>query len=221
MMRYTIRNGTFMSYQSSAKQDFPSHFGHSQAPENNPFKYKKLWYHGTFVKEKKKIPLKIPLVDMEVARQVPDNRASYIHLLLFTAIVHLQHQRAEIVLQECCKLGPTNSHPCLLAAKLCYEQLGLIDRGLEYSREALEREKSHPQGLLARCYLSEGVGYSLKSSQIYFQKERQELVLKAFECFHKFVPFPNSFLSFFHQLFKKINDCTFSERNLWTRTIIW
>ncbi|KAG1708461.1 Tetratricopeptide repeat protein 7B [Nymphon striatum] len=94
-------------------------------------------------------------------------------------------ERAELVLKECSKLAPTNSHPCLLAAKLCYENLGMIDKGLQYAQEALEREKMQPQGLLARCLLTEGVGYSLKSSQTYIQKERQELVQKAFECFHR------------------------------------
>ncbi|XP_064490082.1 tetratricopeptide repeat protein 7B-like [Ornithodoros turicata] len=94
-----------------------------------------------------------------------------------------KHSRAILMLKECMRLQPNNSFPCLLAAKVCLENMGHIEEGVEYAEKALEREKQHPQDLLAQCHLVLGVGYSLTALQRRPQGKRSEYKARAFQSF--------------------------------------
>ncbi|XP_067119530.1 tetratricopeptide repeat protein 7B isoform X2 [Centruroides vittatus] len=96
-----------------------------------------------------------------------------------------KHNRAYLVLQECIRLQPNNPLPCLIAARICYENLNQVDNGLKMSEKALERELSQSQGLLSRCHLFVGVGLELMSEQVRPQTHRQQLRSKAFDAFLK------------------------------------
>ncbi|KAH6924627.1 hypothetical protein HPB50_020860 [Hyalomma asiaticum] len=94
-----------------------------------------------------------------------------------------KHLRATLMLKECSRLQPHNSFPCLLAAKVCLENLGNIEQGVEFAEEALNREKRNPQSLLAQCHLVLGVGYALMAEQRRPQSKRAEFKASAFQCF--------------------------------------
>uniref|UniRef100_A0A224YL41 Calmodulin binding protein n=1 Tax=Rhipicephalus zambeziensis TaxID=60191 RepID=A0A224YL41_9ACAR len=94
-----------------------------------------------------------------------------------------KHLRATLMLKECARLQPHNSFPCLLAAKVCLENLGNIEQGVEFAEEALNREKRNPQSLLAQCHLVLGVGYALMAEQRRPQSKRAEFKASAFQCF--------------------------------------
>lgn len=97
----------------------------------------------------------------------------------------LQYNRAYLVLQEVTRLQPKNSFPCLLAARVCFENLDLPEKGLEMAEKALERELAHPQNLLARCQLSVGLGLELMAGVARTQSRRREFRRKAFEAFSR------------------------------------
>ncbi|XP_022249921.1 tetratricopeptide repeat protein 7B-like isoform X2 [Limulus polyphemus] len=84
-----------------------------------------------------------------------------------------KHGQGFLVLQECARLQPSGSLPSLLAARLCYEHLGQPEQGLKMAHEALDRERSHPQGLLCRCYLAVGLGHHLLAEQARPQPKKQ------------------------------------------------
>ena len=46
--------------------------------------------------------------------------------------------------------------------------------GVEWSREALDREMSNNQQLLSRCLLYQGIGYHLQGLQAYVRKDKEE-----------------------------------------------
>ncbi|KAL3216727.1 hypothetical protein MRX96_051134 [Rhipicephalus microplus] len=94
-----------------------------------------------------------------------------------------KHLRATLMLKECARLQPHNSFPCLLAAKVCLENLGNVEQGVEFAEEALNREKRNPQSLLAQCHLVLGVGYALMAEQRRPQSKRAEFKASAFQCF--------------------------------------
>ncbi|XP_077493698.1 tetratricopeptide repeat domain 7 [Amblyomma americanum] len=94
-----------------------------------------------------------------------------------------KHLRATLMLKECARLQPHNSFPCLLAAKVCLENLGNIEQGVEFAEEALNREKRNPQSLLAQCHLVLGVGFALMAEQRRPQSKRAEFKASAFQCF--------------------------------------
>ncbi|XP_077531493.1 tetratricopeptide repeat domain 7 [Haemaphysalis longicornis] len=94
-----------------------------------------------------------------------------------------KHLRATLMLKECARLQPHNSFPCLLAAKVCLENLGHIEQGVEFAEEALNREKRHPQSLLAQCHLVLGVGFALMAEQRRPQSKRAEFKASAFQSF--------------------------------------
>ena len=48
-----------------------------------------------------------------------------------------KHMHALKVLQESMKLTPADPLPCLMAARLCFESLGLVKEGLDYAKQAL------------------------------------------------------------------------------------
>ncbi|KAH7932952.1 hypothetical protein HPB49_005251 [Dermacentor silvarum] len=94
-----------------------------------------------------------------------------------------KHLRATLMLKECARLQPHNSFPCLLAAKVCLENLGNVEQGVEFAEEALNREKRNPQSLLAQCHLVLGVGFALMAEQRRPQSKRAEFKASAFQCF--------------------------------------
>lgn len=73
----------------------------------------------------------------------------------------------------------------MLAAKVCFENLDLPEKGLKMAEKALEREVAHPQNLVARCQLAVGLGFELMSGIAKTQTRRQNLRRKAFEAFSK------------------------------------
>uniref|UniRef100_T1IQL9 Tetratricopeptide repeat protein 7 N-terminal domain-containing protein n=1 Tax=Strigamia maritima TaxID=126957 RepID=T1IQL9_STRMM len=110
-----------------------------------------------------------------------------------------KHGRAILVLKECIRLESNNALPCLLASKICLENLNMIDDGISYALQAFEREKSQTQGLTARCLVAAGFGYMLKSEQTPQKGEKQDLQRKAFESFHKALQSdPNDYLAEFY-----------------------
>ncbi|KAJ4428146.1 hypothetical protein ANN_24160 [Periplaneta americana] len=96
-----------------------------------------------------------------------------------------QYAHALTVLKEVTRLLPTKVIPCLLAARICYEQLNQVAEGLEWSNKALNREISSPQSLLSRCHLYLGIGYNLQAAANHLKQEKQHLVNSAFDAFHK------------------------------------
>ena len=73
----------------------------------------------------------------------------------------------------------------MLAARVCFENLDLPEKGLKMAEKALEREIAHPQNLLARCQLAIGLGYEMMSGIAKTQTQRHSLRKKAFEAFSK------------------------------------
>ncbi|XP_054715583.1 tetratricopeptide repeat protein 7B-like [Uloborus diversus] len=96
-----------------------------------------------------------------------------------------KYSRAYFVLHEVARLQPTDSLPCLLAARICLENLDLPAKGLKMAEKALEREIAHPQNLLARCLVAVGLGYEMMSTIARTQAKRHELKRKAFESFSR------------------------------------
>lgn len=96
-----------------------------------------------------------------------------------------KYSRALLILEELSRLQPASSLPCLLAARICYENLEQPKEGLRMAEIALEREIAHPQNLLARCHVAVGVGLEMLSDHERTQPRRQELRKKAFECFSR------------------------------------
>ncbi|KAI5727260.1 hypothetical protein M8J76_017120 [Diaphorina citri] len=63
------------------------------------------------------------------------------------------------VLDQVARLTPTKVLPCLLAARMCFQNLNKLAEGIKWVQKALSREQAHPQNLLSRCYLFLGIGY--------------------------------------------------------------
>lgn len=109
-------------------------------------------------------------------------------IILLCLVIYLycfQYNRAYLVLQEVARLQPNNSFPCLLAARVCFENLDLPEKGLKMAEKALEREIAHPQNLLTRCQLAVGLGLELMSGIARTQTKRHDLRKKAFEAFSR------------------------------------
>ncbi|TMW53219.1 hypothetical protein DOY81_001695 [Sarcophaga bullata] len=96
-----------------------------------------------------------------------------------------KHMHALRVLQESVRLNTTDHLPCLLAAKLCFESLGLIKEGLDFAHQALDRE---PKGLRAsRSQLYIGIGYQQLAIQSTLKVEREKYHKQALEALEKAV----------------------------------
>ncbi|XP_015922937.1 tetratricopeptide repeat protein 7B isoform X2 [Parasteatoda tepidariorum] len=96
-----------------------------------------------------------------------------------------KHSRAYMVLHEVARLQPKNSLPCLLASRICYENLDLPEKGLKMAEMALERETAYPQNILARCHIAVGLGLEMMCSITRTRASRHKLRKKAFESFSK------------------------------------
>ncbi|KAL7301291.1 hypothetical protein TKK_0006030 [Trichogramma kaykai] len=102
------------------------------------------------------------------------------------SLIHLgSYVHGFAVLKMAIKLSPQKVAPCLLAARLCYEHLNKISEGIEWSQSALSRETTNPQGLVARCHLFIGIGYSLRCANTNLKQEKAQYSQSAFDAFNK------------------------------------
>ncbi|KAL9954187.1 hypothetical protein ACROYT_G041690 [Oculina patagonica] len=94
-----------------------------------------------------------------------------------------KYQRALLVLKQCHQLRPDDSLVCLYAAKLCFNNLHMIDEGIKFAKKvvAMGDEKE----LSSRGYLALGIGYSLLASEAYLRGERQQLQKQAVDALQK------------------------------------
>ncbi|XP_071524615.1 tetratricopeptide repeat protein 7B isoform X2 [Panulirus ornatus] len=91
--------------------------------------------------------------------------------------------RAILVLHEVHRLLPAEPHYCLLAARICFQQLGKIQEGLEWVDKALKSSEERNSVLAARCHLYHGLGLTLDAYQTHRQANSQSLRTKALEAF--------------------------------------
>ncbi|XP_013105951.2 tetratricopeptide repeat protein 7B isoform X3 [Stomoxys calcitrans] len=96
-----------------------------------------------------------------------------------------KHMHALRVLQESMKLNPGDHMPCLLAAKLCYESLGLIKEGLDYAQLALKRETKGLRPSRSQLYV--GIGYQQLAIHSVLKVERENYNKFALEALEKAV----------------------------------
>lgn len=94
-----------------------------------------------------------------------------------------KHHRALLVLRQCHQLRPEDSSVCLYAAKLCFNNLHMIDEGIAFAKKvvALGDEKE----LSSRGYLALGIGYSLKAGEASLRGERQQFQKRAIEALQR------------------------------------
>ncbi|XP_074631903.1 tetratricopeptide repeat protein 7B-like isoform X2 [Acropora palmata] len=94
-----------------------------------------------------------------------------------------KHHRALLVLRQCHQLRPEDSSVCLYAAKLCFNNLHMIDEGIAFAKKvvALGDEKE----LSSRGYLALGIGYSLKAGEACLRGERQQFQKRAIEALQR------------------------------------
>lgn len=81
------------------------------------------------------------------------------------------------VLKEVHRLQPNATAPCLLAAKICYENMNLPDLGLKWSKRALKIEENataSPSLLIGRCHIYVGIGYQMKASNAQLKNEKNQ-----------------------------------------------
>ncbi|XP_040570041.1 tetratricopeptide repeat protein 7B [Lepeophtheirus salmonis] len=108
-----------------------------------------------------------------------------------------QYYRAVIVYRQVAHLNDEEVGPSLVMARLCYEKLARHDEGLDWSKRALSKDKS---GLhKGRCNVYLGIGYSLLSYEQENEKDRNETLNLASNCFENAVKFdPNDHLAEFY-----------------------
>ncbi|KAG5883176.1 hypothetical protein JTB14_018193 [Gonioctena quinquepunctata] len=106
-----------------------------------------------------------------------------------------KYEQALSILKEVIRLEPDDPCNCLLAAKLCYEQLNLAVEGLNFSMEAREKSLTSPYGLLGRSHLYIGLGYHLQAEACQLRKEKEQLRIRAVDNFRSAVELePNDHL---------------------------
>lgn len=117
------------------------------------------------------------------------------------------------VLKVVARLSPQKVMPCLLAARLCYEQLNMVNKlshlyfylnlknlfpafdfeqineGIEWSQKALQRETASSQGMQSRCHLYIGIGHSMLSTNTIVKQDKVHHTNTALDCFQKYVFF--------------------------------
>ncbi len=69
------------------------------------------------------------------------------------------------MLRELADRNQAEAGSCLCAARMCFERLGLVDEGLEWSRRALKKDNASTEHTLrARCNVYMGIGLILQVS---------------------------------------------------------
>ncbi|XP_012534079.1 tetratricopeptide repeat protein 7B isoform X3 [Monomorium pharaonis] len=96
-----------------------------------------------------------------------------------------RYMHAYRVLKVVARLSPQKVMPCLLAARLCYEQLNMVNEGIEWSQKALQREMASPQGMQSRCHLYIGIGHSMLSTNTIVKQDKVHHTNTALDCFQK------------------------------------
>ncbi|XP_011860002.1 PREDICTED: tetratricopeptide repeat protein 7B isoform X5 [Vollenhovia emeryi] len=96
-----------------------------------------------------------------------------------------RYMHAYRVLKVVARLSPQKVMPCLLAARLCYEQLNMVNEGIEWSQKALQRETASPQGMQSRCHLYIGIGHSMLSTNTIVKQDKVNHTNTALDCFQK------------------------------------
>lgn len=95
--------------------------------------------------------------------------------------------------KESSKLSPNDSIQLLMTAKVCYEQLGLVQEGLEFSYEALKKES---KSIRTRAQLFVGIGLQQLAITTTLKSERDSYGRQAIEAFERAVQLdPNDHLS--------------------------
>lgn len=104
-----------------------------------------------------------------------------------------RHAQALNALKESSKLAPGDTVQLLLSARLCYEQLGHIQEGLQLSSEALRKESKNVR---SRAQLYVGIGLHQIAINSTLKSERDSFNKQALEAFEKAVQIdPNDHLS--------------------------
>lgn len=95
--------------------------------------------------------------------------------------------------KESSKLSTSDTLQLLMSAKICYEQLGLINEGLQFSYEALRKET---KGAKSRAQMFVGIGLQQLSITSTLKSDRDLFSKQAIEAFEKAVQLdPNDHLS--------------------------
>lgn len=96
-----------------------------------------------------------------------------------------RHSLALRALRESAKLSPHDSLPYLISARLCYDNLGLIQEGLDCAKQALDREVKGLRPSRAQLYV--GIGYQQLALQTTLKLEKEKYNKLALEAFEKAV----------------------------------
>lgn len=96
-----------------------------------------------------------------------------------------KHIHAYAVLQIVCRIAPNKVMPCLLAARLCYEELNNPEEGIKWSQQALQRDSANTQGLHSRCHLYVGIGHSIVAANTFIRQDKSQHTTIAFDSFQK------------------------------------
>lgn len=96
-----------------------------------------------------------------------------------------RHTHALKALKESAKLTPNDPLPCLISARICYESLGSIQRGLDYACEALNRETKNLRPSRAQLYV--GIGLQQNAVQKNLKSEREKYNKDALDALEKAV----------------------------------
>ncbi|KAK6631736.1 hypothetical protein RUM43_013800 [Polyplax serrata] len=86
-----------------------------------------------------------------------------------------KHFHALAVLKEVRRLMPDKVIPCLMASRICFENLERPIEGIEWCTEALKRATANEQHLLSRCLLYIGIGHHIQSQQSYVRMDKKKL----------------------------------------------
>lgn len=104
-----------------------------------------------------------------------------------------RHIHALNAFKESLKLMPGDIQQLLISARICYEQLGLIRDGLEFSNEALKKET---KGMRSRAQLFVGIGLQQLAVTSTLKSDRDLYSKQAIEAFERAVQIdPNDHLS--------------------------
>lgn len=104
-----------------------------------------------------------------------------------------RYSHALNALKDSSKLSPNDAVQLLMSAKICYEQLGLVQEGLQFSYEALRKET---KGMRSRSQLFIGIGLQQLAITTTLKSERDLFGRQAIEAFEKAVLLdPNDHLS--------------------------
>ncbi|XP_037915615.1 tetratricopeptide repeat protein 7B [Hermetia illucens] len=97
------------------------------------------------------------------------------------------HKHALRALEEYSDLAPHDPLPLLLSARICYENLGNISEGLEYSLQALSKEIRGLRPSRAQLYV--GVGYQQLAVTAALKSEKEKYTKLAIDALEKAVQY--------------------------------